>query len=884
MTALKKLLLSIILYLLGSIFPHSANAQSSEVIVGSMRLQALSKNLIRIEQRGPHGFENRNTFTVVNRNWPGEPINRQEQDSQTVLITSQCRIVLPKNGHSLEGIQIQLKSEKNNFRFKGIPPRDFIPGPVSNDQLWILADSPRLVPPEWGATPPPEQFKDLPASGWDTTNNAEDVYVFILERGQYERFRNDFLKLTGPTPMPPLFAFGLWNSRYHPYTEEEALQTIDTYRRKHIPLDMFVVDTDWRRGASHGYAINELLFPDMERFIRRAHEKHVHLMYNDHPEAQTQAALDSSEFQYRWNGLTSLFKQGIDVWWYDRNWMTGLHEPMPGISKEVWGMRLYYDITKKYHPDRRPLIMSNVDGIDNGLWNIPSHPAAHRFPIWWTGDQKSRWQYLEMGIANGVNSGILRMMPYVNEDLGGHMDGNPEPDQYVRWIQYGVFSPITRLHCTRGLTRYPWDYGEEAERIASDYIRLRYRLLPTIYAAARRAYEDGTPIMRRCDLEWPDEPDAKRDKQFLFGEDLLIAPIALSKTKDIALPSTLLQTVDGEPGLRGEYFDNQNLQGTPLFVRVDSAMNFIWGTGSPDPRIPADHFSVRWTGIIHTAKENKLTNLKVTSDDGVRVWIDDSLVVDAWRDQPATDYVIAENLKPERSYSIRIEYFENAGGAQLQLLQTIDVEQVYQAWIPPGNWQDIWTGKILHGPEMIVLNPVLWKCPIYVRNGGIIFSLPQMQYITEHPWNTIIVDAFVPLEKNAGTTRILYEDDGLSPDYQKDAFCKTPVTMTKHEETLQLAIDKRQGNYNGAISSREWVIRLNLPQHSTPKNIEVNGKKLEPGSSKDITVITQTELREETMPLRGAGSKPRPSAGQVLELTIHQKDVREPVVMTCTLK
>ena len=556
-------------YLACFLWIQPAGAQSNEAIVGRIRIQALSKNLIRIEQRGPIGFEDRNTFTVVDRNWPGETINVQKQDSQTVLITSWCQIELSKNCSSLEGILIRFNDGKNQYRFKGMPPRDFIPGPVNDDQLWILCDSPRLLPPEWGATLPPEKFKDHPTSGWDTTNNAEDVYVFLLEQGQYERFRNDFLKLAGPTPMPPIYAFGLWNSRYHPYSEEEALQTIETYRNKHIPLDMFVVDTDWRIGASHGYAINDSLFPDMIRFINRAHDKHVRLMYNDHPEAQTQSALDPSEFRYRWNGLTSLFKEGIDVWWYDRNWMTGLHEPMPGISKEVWGMRVYYDITKKYHPDRRPLIMSNVDGIDNGFWNIPSHPASHRFPIWWTGDQKSQWQYLEMGIANGVNSGIQRMMPYVNEDLGGHTGGNPEPDQYVRWVQYGVFSPITRLHCTRGLTRYPWDYGEEAERIVSDYIRLRYRLLPTIYAAARRAYEDGTPIMRRCDLEWPYEPEAKRDKQFLFGEDLLIAPIALSKTNDIALPTGVFQTSDGRPGLQGEYFDNQNLQGAPFFVRVD---------------------------------------------------------------------------------------------------------------------------------------------------------------------------------------------------------------------------------------------------------------------------------------------------------------------------
>jgi hypothetical protein len=880
--------------LTGISFIQRANAQISEAIMGTIRIQALTENLIRIEQRGPKGFEDRNTFTVVNRNWPGESIKTQEQENQTILITSKCRIELPKNCHSLEGIFIQLKNGKNQYRFKGMPSPDFFPDPVSNDQIWILLDNPRLVPPEWGATPPHEKLsakggsasgaKNHPTSGWDTTNNAEDVYIFIIESGQYNNFRKDFLKLTGPTPLPPLFAFGLWNSRYHPYTEETALQTIDTYRKKQIPLDMFVVDTDWRRGASHGYATNDSLFPDMKRFIDRAHGKHVRLMYNDHPEAQTKLALDPAEIQYRWNGLTSLLEKGVDVWWYDRNWMTGLNEPMPGISKEVWGMRLYQDITDKFHPDRRPLIMSNVDGIDNGFWNSPSHPASHRFPIWWTGDQKSRWEYLEMGIANGVNSGINRLMPYVNEDLGGHTGGNPEPDQYVRWVQYGIFSPIARLHCTRGLTRYPWDYGKEAEHITSEYIRLRYRLLPTLYGAARRAYDDGTPIMRRCDLEWPNEPDAKRDLQFLFGEDLLIAPYALSKTKDVAVPSHILQTPDGKPGLLGTYFDNQDLKGDPIFVRIDSTLNFIWNTRSPDPRIHDDHFSVRWTGKICPLKEDGLARLKVISDDGVRVWIDDSLVVDAWHDQGATEYPITVNFRSGHSYSIRIEYYENAGGAQLQFTHTIDVEKVFKVWIPPGSWQNIWTGKELQGPKMIILNPEVWKCPIYVRNGGIIFTLPQMQYTTEQAWNKIIVDAFILAEKTISTTRILYEDDGLSPDYQKDAFCKTLVTLAKDENEILFEIGMKRGNYNNAISSRDWVIRLNLPENSKPKNIMVNGKKLELYSSDEAVLITQSELQEETMPFKGAGSRPRPMAGPILELSIHQQDVLKPLQISFTLK
>ncbi|MEJ2545140.1 MAG: glycoside hydrolase family 31 protein [Calditrichaceae bacterium] len=418
----------------GILFYQSVIAQSSEQIIGNIRIQALSENLIRLEQKGSQGFEDRITFTVIDRNWPGEELKIEKGRDHTVVISNKLNIEIPDTARSIAGIVVKSQNSRVGYKFKGLPDLDFMPDPIQIEKIWIMPDSPRLIPPEWGAIPPPDNFKNDPTSGWDTSNNSQDVYIFLIEPGKYNNFRNDFLKLTGSTPMPPLYAFGLWNSRYYPYTEETALETIDTYRKKQVPLDVFVVDTDWRIGASHGYGVNDSLFPDMERFIKRAHEKHVKLMYNDHPEPQAQTALDPKELQYRWDGLTSLFKMGIDIWWYDRNWHTGLLEPMPGISKEVWGMRLYHDITLAYHPNRRPLIMSNVDGIDNGFWNYPSHPASHRFPIWWTGDQQSKWLFLKMGVANGINSGIYRMMPYVNEDLGGHTNGNPEPEQYIRWL------------------------------------------------------------------------------------------------------------------------------------------------------------------------------------------------------------------------------------------------------------------------------------------------------------------------------------------------------------------------------------------------------------------------------------------------------------------
>ena len=79
------------------------------------------------------------------------------------------------------------------------------------------------------------------------SNNAPDIYVFV-PRGDYRQLRKDFLKLTGPTEMPPLFMFGAFDSRWYDYSEATALKQIDDYRAHRIPLDVLVVDTGWRRG------------------------------------------------------------------------------------------------------------------------------------------------------------------------------------------------------------------------------------------------------------------------------------------------------------------------------------------------------------------------------------------------------------------------------------------------------------------------------------------------------------------------------------------------------------------------------------------------------------------------------------------------------------
>ncbi len=118
----------------------------------------------------------------------------------------------------------------------------------------------------------------------------------------------------------------------------------------------------------------------------------------------------------------------------------------------------------------------------------------------------------------------------------------------------------------------------------------------------------------------------------------------------------------GEHGLRGEYFSNVNLSGQPTLVRLDKQINFDWGGGPPDSTMAPDRFSVRWTGTLIPTTTN-VYKMSITTDDGVRLYIDGKLIVDSWVDRaPTTDYFTMK-LEAGRRYDLHIEYYENGGGA-----------------------------------------------------------------------------------------------------------------------------------------------------------------------------------------------------------------------------
>jgi hypothetical protein len=132
-----------------------------------------------------------------------------------------------------------------------------------------------------------------------------------------------------------------------------------------------------------------------------------------------------------------------------------------------------------------------------------------------------------------------------------------------------------------------------------------------------------------------------------------------------------MQQAGAEVGLKGEYYSSSSagMFTTKITERTDSTVNFDWGNGSPVPGVPSDLFAVRWTGSL-TAPTSGTYTIYVTADDGVRVWIDGNLVIDAWKVQPPTEYSWTGPLSAGK-HSIKIEYYENYYGAVMKLGWTI---------------------------------------------------------------------------------------------------------------------------------------------------------------------------------------------------------------------
>ena len=794
----------------------------SYVVEGNVRVELLSDTLVRIETKGPKGFENRPSFTVEKRTgWDDIAFTKSSEGSFTVIKTELYSVYLPENASNAENAYITDENGETVWRFEGEKEANlFLPSPSDELKSWYFCDIPRVVPSEDGYS---FNRADKPYNGWDLDNQSQDVFVF-LPRGSYETFTSDFVELTGRSEMLPLEMLGFWDSRYYEYTEKSALQQIADYRERGYPIDMLVIDTDWRSATSGaGYDINTRLFPDMKRFTSKAHELGVGIIFNDHPEptANTSNLLDASEVFFRNYNLKKILSKGVDYWWYDRNWWTSLKPIDDKLSIYTSGMYAYHEIVKNYYESaagkgeyaRRPAIMANVDGIGNGHLDYASELAAHRYSLQWTGDIGTTSSDLKREINNMIFLGAQMGLPYLSSDLGGHTS-EVSPDMYVRWIQYGALSPVMRVHCTKPYSRMPWLYGETAEKVTHTYVDMRYRLLPLFYELSHENYETGLPLVRRLDISYPQYEEASANDEYLLGDGVLVAPLydSCPEAEDYFF------TCGENSGLKGQYFTNTELSGEPEIERFESTPYHDWVFDAPEGLSVSDYFSARWTGELHVGE--KPVFIRVMSDDGLRIWLDGELVVDAW---DVFDKTFETAFIPANStHDIKIEYFDGNNHAHIyfNVLTAGDVKR--DVFIPDGTWTDVWSGASYTGPVTVTVSHSLETSPIFVKRGSVLALADNMESTKAGDWSHLTLDVYWGSE---GSKTVIYEDDCSTVAYKDGKFRTTDVVF---DGDGKLTLFPASGSFDGprAFNERSYTVRVHVPDGRCLTEASVNGESV----------------------------------------------------------
>ncbi len=210
-----------------------------------------------------------------------------------------------------------------------------------------------------------------------------------------------------------------------------------------------------------------------------------------------------------------LMQEGVKFWWVDGG--SGAAN-MQGLNPQLWTNRVYYDYTEK-ETGKRGFIFSRYGG-----W------GSQRYPAFFTGDTYSQWPVLAYEVTFTAAGGNV-LVPYITNDIGGFHGAKIPFDLYARWIEFGTFSPILRLHSAHenpyeGDVRMPWTYGEEGMSLAKKYFSLRTRLIPYIYTYTRLAHEESVPVLRPLYLEYPHLKEAyEHPHEYFFGNEMLVAPV-----------------------------------------------------------------------------------------------------------------------------------------------------------------------------------------------------------------------------------------------------------------------------------------------------------------------------------------------------------------------
>ncbi len=374
-------------------------------------------------------------------------------------------------------------------------------------------------------------------------DDEADLFVFI---GEPKDILDEYTDLTGKPEMPPLWSFGFWMSRITYFSEKEGRNIAKNLRKHKIPSDVIHFDTgwfevDWR----NNYEFSKNRFDNPSKMIAdmkddgfnvclwqlpyftpkntlfneiidkglAVKDKKGNIPYED-------ATLDFTNpetIEWYQGKIASLLKLGVGVIKVD----FGEAAPADGIYHN--GKTGFYE--HNIYPLRYNKAVADITKEVTGntiIWARSTWAGSQRYPLHWGGDAATTNTAMAATLRGGLSLG-LSGFTFWSHDVGGFVTKSPE-DLYRRWTPFGMLTSHVRSHGEPPTE--PWEYSEEFLKDFREADNMRYQLMPYIYAQSKYATEKGLPMLRALFVEYPDDPGAWLvDDQYLFGSDILVAPL-----------------------------------------------------------------------------------------------------------------------------------------------------------------------------------------------------------------------------------------------------------------------------------------------------------------------------------------------------------------------
>ncbi len=401
-----------------------------------------------------------------------------------------------------------------------------------------------------------------------------DLDYYFITGSSVQEVITEYTHLTGRIPLPPVWSIGYQQCRYSYYPQNEVLRVAGKFRDQKIPADVIVLDIHYMEKFKI-FSWDGERFPNPEAMIKTLKERGFEVVVICDPGIKVEEGYDpydsglkedvfikypdgtqytgavwpgwchfpdfTSENGRKWwkSKMKSYTDLGIKGYWNDMNEIASWGNMMPNNllfdfdgnaettlkARNIYGYqmaRATYEAAKELTKER-PFNLTRA-----------GFAGLQRYTALWTGDNVSSDEHMMLAVRMVLNLGMSGVA-FAGCDIGGFV-GNANGQLFARWMQIGAFSPFFRSHTMiNSNSAEPWSFGEEVEEITTNFIRLRYKLLPYLYQAFYQASIDGTPINRSLALDYTFDDrvyDHQFENQFLFGKSILVAP--LESYKNIA--------------------------------------------------------------------------------------------------------------------------------------------------------------------------------------------------------------------------------------------------------------------------------------------------------------------------------------------------------------